>query len=155
MTLSLIIGLLLFGIGLVLIEIFIAPGFIVGLIGVSFLLAGLVFTYREYGSYYGNITLLASAFFLGITIILAFRNDAWKRFTIKDVIDGKATKAHTWQVEIGDTGKTISALRPAGHALINGQKIEVHSEGDFILANEDVKVVKRVQNRIIIKKLNI
>jgi len=154
MTLPLIIGLILFGILLILIEIFITPGFIVGLIGAVFLAVGVVYTYKEHGNFNGNIVLASSALFLGVTILLAFRNGAWNRFAITDVIEGKANNQHELIINVGDTGKTLSALRPAGTALINEQKVEVHSDGDFILANEDVVVVKKNQNRIIIKKIN-
>lgn len=153
MTLPLIIGLILFGILLILIEIFVTPGFIVGVLGVAFLAAGIIYTYRELGSTTGNIVLGATALGLGTTIILAFRNGAWKRFAIEDVIDGKANNSHTWEVNIGDQGESLSALRPAGTALINGQKIEVHTDGEFILANQKIEVTKKVNHRIYIKKI--
>ncbi|MGB1037851.1 MAG: NfeD family protein [Bacteroidia bacterium] len=154
MTLSLIIGLILFGILLILIEIFITPGFIVGVLGTIFLAVGILYTYKEHGNYYGNITLGATAIFLSTTIILAFRNGAWNRFAINDVIEGKANNVHTLEINIGDVGTSLSALRPAGTAMINGQKVEVHTDGEFILANVEIEVVKKVQNRIYIKKIN-
>ncbi len=153
MTLSLIIGLILFGVLLILIEIFVTPGFIVGLLGAVSLAVGILYTYKEYGSYYGNISISVTGLFLGATIILAFRNGAWKRFAIEDVIEGKANNSHNWNVEVGDRGTTLSALRPAGSALFKGQKIEVHTDGEFILANMEIEVVKRVNNRIYIKKV--
>ena len=154
MTLSLIIGLILFGIVLILIEIFITPGFIVGVLGAIFLAAGIMYAYKDFGNDYGHIALGSSAVFLAATIILAFRNGAWSRFAIEDVIEGKANNIHELKIEIGDKGTTLSALRPAGSALINGQKVEVHTDGEFVLAHEEIEVVKRVQNRIYIKKIN-
>ena len=154
MTLSLITGLILFGILLIMIEIFITPGFIVGVLGTLFLVAGLVYTYKEYGDFSGNITLAITTGFLATTLILAFRNGAWSRFAITDVIHGKANNIDQLTINIGDTGKSISALRPAGSAIINDHRVEVHADGEFILANEKIEVVKKVQNRIFIKKIN-
>ena len=152
--LVLIIGLILFGVLLILIEILVTPGFVVGMIGAGFLVAGIYYTYQEYGDGYGQATLIGSALFLLITLVLAFRNGAWNRFAITDVIEGKANNTHEIVVHEGDQGVTISALRPAGTALINDQKIEVHADGEFILANESIEVTRRVQNRIYIKKTN-
>lgn len=153
MTLSLIIGLILFGVLLILIEIFVTPGFIVGVLGAASLTIGILYTYKEYGSYYGNISISVTGLCLGLAIILAFRNGAWKRFAIEEVIEGKANNSHNWDIEVGDLGISISALRPAGSAFINGQKIEVHTDGDFILANEEIQVTKCVNNKIFIKKV--
>ncbi|PCJ66444.1 MAG: hypothetical protein COA58_06615 [Bacteroidetes bacterium] len=153
MSLTLIIGLILFGIVLILIEIFITPGFVIGLLGLISLGVGIANTYKEFGSTNGNIALVSTVVFLAITITLAFRNGAWDRFAIEEVIDGKANNLHELLIEIGDTGKTLSALRPTGTALINDQKVEVIVEGDFILANEKIEVIKKVQNKIYIKKL--
>jgi len=119
MSITLIIGLILIGIVLILIEIFITPGFIIGVLGAICLGVGVVNTYKEFGSTSGNITLVASIVFLAVTITLAFRNGAWDRFAIEEVIDGKANNIHELSIEVGDTGKTLSALRPAGTALIN------------------------------------
>jgi membrane-bound ClpP family serine protease len=154
MSLTLIIGLILIGIVLILVEIFITPGFIIGVLGAICLGVGVVNTYKEFGSTSGNIALVSSVVFLAITITLAFRNGAWDRFAIEEVIDGKANNIHELQIEIGDTGKTLSALRPAGTALINNQKLEVNTEGDFILANVEIEVIKKIKNRIYIKKIS-
>jgi membrane-bound ClpP family serine protease len=154
MTLSLIIGLILFGVLLIMIEIFITPGFIVGVLGTLFLAVGIAYTYKEYGDFSGNITLAATAVFLATTLTLAFRNGAWNRFAITDAIDGKANNIDQLIINVGDTGKSISALRPAGSAIINDQRLEVHADGEFILANEEIEVIKKVQNQIFIKKIN-
>ena len=114
-----------------------------------------LYTYKEYGNLSGNITLASTAIFLTTTLVLAFRNGAWNRFAITDVIVGKANNIDQLIVNIGDTGKSISALRPAGSAIINDQRVEVHADGEFILANEEIEVIKKVQNRIFIKKINI
>ncbi|MDG2455234.1 MAG: hypothetical protein P8N47_05425 [Bacteroidia bacterium] len=154
MTSSLIIGLILFGVLLVMVEVFITPGFIAGVLGTLFLVVGIAYTYKEYGGVVGNGTLAATAVFLVTTLVLAFRNGAWNRFANTGAIEGKANNVDQLRINIGDRGKSISALRPAGSAIINDQRVEVHAEGVFILANEEIEVIKKVQNRIFIKKIN-
>lgn len=154
MTLSLIIGLILVGVILILIEIFITPGFIVGTIGFVLLVLGIYGGYTSLGSSVGHVILGASSIFISAALYLSFRDGAWSRFAIKDVIVGKANNMHQLVVNVGDTGITISALRPTGMAFINDQKVEVYADGEFVLANEPIEVIKRVDNRIFIKKIN-
>lgn len=154
MTLSLIIGLLVFGIVLVLVEIFITPGLVVGIIGGVMISLGVYFAYSDFGHSYGLTAVVFTVLILSVAIFLAFRNGAWNRFATKSVIDGKANNIHLLKVDVGDVGTTLSALRPAGSALLNGQKMEVHTEGGFLLANVPIEVVKRVQNRVSVKQIN-
>lgn len=153
MTLSLIVGMIFFGVLLILIEIFVTPGFVVGVVGALFLFIGIAYTYNEFGALFGNITLGITGAFLGTTIVMAFRKGAWKRFALTDVIEGKANNIHELRIDVGDVGITVSALRPAGTAIINEQRAEVHADGEFILANEQIVVIKKNHNRIYIKKL--
>ncbi len=154
MGLSLIIALLAFGIILILIEIFITPGFIVGVLGVVSMAVGLAYTYKEYGSSIGNIVLGSSLIFLFIVVVMAFRNGAWSRFAIKDQITGKANNIHELDVNLGDKGEALSALRPAGSAMINNQRFEVHTEGEFLLTHDKIEVVKMLNNKIFVRKIN-
>ncbi len=80
----------------------------------------------------GNITLIGVLVFLGTVIVLAFKNGIWNRFAIAGVIDGKANNIDKLTINVGDIGETISAIRPAGSAIIGGRKVEVHTEGKSI-----------------------
>ncbi|MFT5056018.1 MAG: membrane-bound serine protease (ClpP class) [Pseudoalteromonas distincta] len=154
MALSVIIGLIVLGILLILVEIFFTPGFIIGLVGAATLVVGLVNTYSEYGYAFGNITLIGVLVFLGTVIVLAFKNGIWNRFAIADVIVGKANNIDKLTINIGDVGETISAIRPAGSAIIGGQKMEVHTEGSLLLAKEAIVVTKILNNKIYVEKTN-
>ena len=155
MTLSLIIALILVGIILILIEIFITPGIIVGTIGFILLGIGVYGGYNTLGSSTGNVILISSSVFVAIALFFSFRDGAWNRFASKDTIIGKANNLDQISVNVGDTGITISALRPSGTASINDQKVEVIADGDFIPANQTIEVVQRIDHKIFIKKRNI
>ncbi|MBT8327609.1 MAG: NfeD family protein, partial [Bacteroidia bacterium] len=117
------------------------------------IVVGIAFVYRDFGTSSGNIALLCSLVILGVAVTMAFRGGAWNRFTITDEISGKANNIHELEVKIGDRGVALSALRPAGSAMINDHRVEVHTEGEFLLTNDKVEVIKRVQNKIIVKKI--
>ncbi len=153
MGIASIVAMIVFGFVLIVIEIFITPGFIVGLIGVAIVAIGIGYTYKEFGTENGNITLAVSSFLMVSGILFAFKQGVWSRLALKDEITSKAANLNNDSVQIGDKGIALSSLRPSGMALINGQKIEVNSEGEMLSTNENIEVIKKVNNRIIVKKV--
>ena len=86
------------------------------------------------------------------------------RFVYKGRLAGKATvlvdQAKPVDIErkyegikLGDTGKVQTMLRPVGMALINGHKVEVVSQGEFIQPGTMVKVVEISGLRIVVEEL--
>lgn len=55
---------------------------------------------------------------------------------------------------LGLEGVVVNALRPAGIIEVDGERIDVVSEGGFIEKNERVKIVKIEGRRIVVKKIN-
>jgi len=153
MGIASIVAMIVFGFVLIVIEIFITPGFIVGIIGVAIVALGIGYTYKEFGTENGNITLAVSSFLMISGILFAFKQGVWSRLALKDEITSKAANLNNDNVQIGDIGVALSSLRPSGTALINGQKIEVHSESEMLYTNENIEVIKKVNNRIIVKKV--
>jgi membrane-bound ClpP family serine protease len=153
MGLASIVAMIVFGFILIVIEIFITPGFIVGVLGVIIVAIGIGYTYKEYGVQNGNLTLAVSSFLMVTGILFAFKQGVWSRLAIKDEIKGKAANLNNDLVNVGDTGVAISSLRPSGMALINGERVEVHSESEMLLAHDQIEVIKKVNNRIIVKKV--
>lgn len=54
---------------------------------------------------------------------------------------------------VGKSGKSITPLRPAGTALINGQRADVVTLGDFIEAERKVEVILVEGNRVVVQSL--
>ncbi len=153
MTLSIVASFVVLGL-LLLIEIFIVPGFIVGIVGFVMVGVGVYFTYVDHGTFYGNILLVLITIVMTTIVVYAFRNGAWDMFSNKEIITGKANDIKSLEIEVGDTGKTISAIRPSGIAHVKSQRMEVHSEGSFIPSGTEIVVEKIVNNKIYIKILN-
>lgn len=154
MTLSIVASFVVLGLLLLLIEIFIVPGFIVGIVGFIMVGVGVYFTYVDHGTLYGNILLVLITLVMTTIVVYAFRNGAWDMFSNKEIITGKANDIKSLEIEVGDTGKTISAIRPSGIAHVKSQRTEVHSEGSFIPSGTEIVVEKIVNNKIYIKILN-
>lgn len=146
--------LVLLGVGLIFLEVFFFPGTtFVGIIGVILLAGGIYFTYDKYGQtpaiYTGVISIVVS---VGI-IIIGFRSGAWKAAAVYEIITGRVNDLESLICKVGDKGVSFTDIRPSGKAVINDEKIEVYSLGEFIERNTIVQVVKIEQNKIYITKI--
>jgi membrane-bound serine protease (ClpP class) len=50
------------------------------------------------------------------------------------------------------TGTAVSALRPAGIAHLDGERVDVVSDGEFIEAGARIEVVRVDGNRIVVRR---
>jgi membrane-bound serine protease (ClpP class) len=156
------------GIALLALELFVIPGFgIAGVLGILALLAGLVLSLLGSGgnapefivaatsrvvfalllAIAGSIALLRflPRLPVGRALILDTRLGAGTGYTSEPTTD-----AH-W---LGREGHAVSPLRPAGIADIEGQRVDVVSDGVFIEAGERVRVDRVDGNRIVVRKIS-
>ncbi len=115
-----VIGLILFGIGLLIIEVIFIPGTtIVGIAGFICSGFGVYLGYDYFGSATGTTILIVSSGFLLVVMIYAFKSRAWERFSLKDENTGRFNDDFKVTLSVGDQGQTISSLKPSGKALFN------------------------------------
>jgi membrane-bound ClpP family serine protease len=152
MTLGAIIGLLIVGLLLVLIEIFIVPGIIkVGVFGLILIAIGVIlgFYYDEKVGWYS----LFGAIFVGIVLtIVALQAKTWEKFALNTTID--STVEHKVDLELGQKGVAISRLSPIGKVKFeNGTIYEVKTQGEMIDEHTKVEFTKLDGHAIIVKAL--
>ena len=166
------------GIVLLAVEVFVLPGFgVAGLAGIVLLLIGLVasFVPADWPDQ-SPFTLPSSDYawsalkdgILAVTIALVGSLAGailLSRFLPKAPLLRRLVLANPQpqQVSIedwfaslpkaGQTGVTISPLRPAGKARVNGKLVDVVAESDFIDADQPVQVVERQGNRVVVRKM--
>jgi membrane-bound serine protease (ClpP class) len=54
-------------------------------------------------------------------------------------------------VEVGDIGRTLTSLRPAGKAQINGRRVDVIAHGELIDPDNEVEVVEISGGRVVVR----
>lgn len=151
---------LLFVVGIILIglEIFVVPGF--GFTGIG----GLIAIFTSLFFFFPNpemaLGVLASVSLISIiAAIIMFKYFGASKFWKNISLEESQTKdvgytAHIDKKELlGKEGETISNLRPAGTAEIEGQRIDVVSEGGYIKKGKQVKIVNVAGSRIVVKKI--
>ncbi len=151
-----IITLIILGIILILLEIFVVPGItIAGIGGIILLVAGIYFSYSNYGTPTGHY-LLAGTFALVFGIFyVSHKAGALKNMTLSAEVKSKVREEIILQVKIGDTGKTISRMAPMGTIMIGDEQYEASSKGIFIDENTDIEVINIIDNKIIVKPKNL
>jgi membrane-bound serine protease (ClpP class) len=148
---ELVIGLLVVGILLILAET-VLPGIIAGVLGVCCVIAGIIEGYVRFGSHTGNIILLSVFFGLiaGFCLWLRFFPDSrMAKLVVSNKVVGDIG---TEQPElVNQTGTAFTNLRPAGTALINGQRVDVVTEGQMIERGASLKVVAVEGMRVVVR----
>ncbi len=146
----------LFVFGLVMVGIEIAvPGFgVFGILGILGIGAGLLFAAKDLGTF---IIIFATGV-AGSAVLLTILYQLFKRFGLlrKVVLFGGLqaeegfTSHETAESLVGQVGVAETDLRPAGFARIGGIRMEVVSNGAYIVKGSDVKVVSHTPGRIVV-----
>ena len=149
-----IIGLILFGLGLIIIEVIFVPGTtIVGIFGIILAGVGVYFSFTNFGNNTGTLVLVATAAVALIALAISFRTGVWKKFALKDQISSKFNEHIEITMQEGDEGVALSSLKPIGKAEINDRTFEVKTNGNYVDAGEKVKVIKIDKNKIIVEPI--
>ncbi|MPM09448.1 hypothetical protein SDC9_55765 [bioreactor metagenome] len=151
---TLIITLISTGIILILLEIFLLPGMVAGIIGGAAVLFGIYESYMVYGAKAGIITTGATLIVTILLLVFLFRSNTWKKAALNDSIDSRVNDESA-KLSPGDQGKTITRLYPIGKAEINGDVYEVQSLTGIIEPEADIVVVKIEGYKIFVKPKNV
>jgi len=146
--------LLLFGVGLMLVEIFLVPGLsIAGIGGVLFLFGGIYYAYAFIGPDAGHITFIASVVLMAVAVWIFLRSRALEKMSLKTNIEAKNDPLQGVNVQAGDEGFSISRLAPMGKVRVNGQVVEAKAIDDFIDQDTPVKIIKVQSTNVLVERV--
>jgi membrane-bound serine protease (ClpP class) len=152
-TLLIPIALILLGLALVLAEVYLAPGVsVLGVAGVIVAAAGVGYAFVEGGAV-GGLGALAGTFITGAFLFgILWKLGAWERFILRDAIGRDDDERGASRARfIGREGVALSPLRPTGVAEIDGERVEVCSDGAFIAAGSAIEVVAIDRTRCLVR----
>jgi membrane-bound serine protease (ClpP class) len=147
-------------------EIFVIPGFgIAGVLGIVALLGGLSlsligagasweFTLRAVGRV---VFSLVAALIVSLVLLRFLPRLPWGRRLILETGlaagQGYASAPETDKTWLGKSGRAVSPLRTAGIAEIEGERVDVVSDGEFIEPGASIVVTRVDGNRIVVRRL--
>lgn len=153
---SLIVGLMVLGLALIMLEI-IVPGGIVGVFGGLCLLAAVGFAYNDFGLEgailafgIGLVGLVASLWF---EFKILPKTPAGKRFFLQDKISSTSQTTEGNDSMIGKEVSTVTALAPSGYIILDGKKLEAVSRSGFLDKGTLVRIESFDQFKITVSKI--
>ena len=143
------------GLALLVAEVFFTSfGVIAVLSGLSLITA--VFWAFQESTPFGFLMLVAEAVAAPAVLAFAFKLLPKTPMGKQLILSGPETSGSAGAADpalaelLHKTGVTLSALRPAGFARIDGKKIDVVTRGEMLDANCPVKVLDVAQNRVVV-----
>lgn len=145
------------GIGLIIVEFFV-PGGIVGGLGVVSIIAALFLSTP-------NVTQLSYSILIALIVTIAFAIFLYRRIGLekgifkhiilsdKETPDRGYTASDHREELVGQIGVAITALRPSGTAIVNGERLDVVTEGGFIMRDAQIKILSVAGSRVVVNEV--
>jgi membrane-bound serine protease (ClpP class) len=154
------------GVILLVLEIFVIPGFgIAGFLGLLAILSGFILSLVGSGDT-ATFILIASGRVVGSLVFAVIAGLVLLRFLPHlpygrrlilvrglSAAEGYVSAAEGEAQWLGKKGRARSALRPAGIAEIDGQRLDVVSDGGLIEAGQQIEVIRVDGNRIVVRQV--
>lgn len=148
-------ALFILGIILLILEIFV-PGGILGLFGTIALITGIMLTTNSLaqGIFYISLLLLtlAGLFALSFRLQTRFIQENFALKTCQSQKDGYVSPNRSYEAFLDKQGIALCQLRPAGMADFSGERIDVVTEGAFVISGSRIKVIGVEGTRVIVRQ---
>lgn len=169
---SLELILFLLGIVLLLLEIFVIPGFgITGISGILLLIISLVLSRQDFiipefewqwdqfkkNLLYFVLSFIGAITFISILMVTLPKSRLFTRLVLTNKKDKSPTSFKKQNIEVmkndqvGMNAYAITDLRPVGKAEINGEVVVVQTDGEYLEKGSELIVLRREGLRIVVK----
>ncbi len=169
LQLASIVEILMFiiGLGLILLEVFVVPGFgISGISGILLIIASLFLAlvgadpFIDMEAVSMAIIQLTVALVLSIILIIVLAKflpgtKIFKKFvlSVEEKSEAGFVSHTTSEDMVGKMGKALTDLRPSGTAEIDGERVDVVTDSEFIEKGSSIEVVEVEGIRVVVKKI--
>ncbi len=164
---SLEIILFFVGVVLLLLEIFVIPGFgIAGVAGIVAIFASLYMSLIGKLEHITGAELGGAAVQLGAAIILTVvgggfiikygpRTGIWRKISLEpeETREEGYVAQKDYSAYVGREGIAVSPLRPAGVGLFNSERLDVVTEGEFIEKDTPIRIIRVEGYRLVVRAL--
>ncbi len=150
------IALIVVGLALILMEVYLVPGFnIFGILGVLTILFAVGYAFSEGGAAFGVLALVGSGAAVAGVFWFLHATGAWERFVLSTSLrrDPSAVEREreVRKKFLGQYGVAVTPLRPTGVVEIDGERVEVATEGEFIASGSRVRFVAMDRRRYFVR----
>ena len=147
--------LVLFATVMMVIEVAFIPGIgFTGVMGVLAMIGSVFYAFLQLGTAAGWITLLVCVLICIALFLWALYGNSLDKMALKKNINSKVNEQDMSLFAVGDRGIARTRLALIGEALINGQVVEVKSEGGFIDEQQEIEIIRISGDSIFVEKVN-
>ena len=145
----------LIGVFVLIAEIIIPSGGILGIITVSLMGYSLYLVFTTISTFVGMVFVIADIIMFPIVLFAGIKLLAKSPATLKTSLskaDGYSSQSDELDEFMGLTGTVVTDLRPAGTATINSQRVDVVSRGEYLDKGTEIVVLAVEGNRVVVKQ---
>ena len=154
---ALVLGLLGAGVLAILAEIFIPAAGVIGIAGVASLAAGVVGVFLRFGPAAGTVVLVLLLALFPLLFHLYSRlfprTFLGRRLILRRQAPGGLRSVPEAAALVGREGVSLTVLRPAGIARIDGRRLDVVADGGFVAPGRPVRVIRVDGGRVVVRAL--
>ena len=115
---------------------------------------GVYIAYEKHGTIAGSAVLSGSLALTVGALLYSFKARTLDRFSLKAKNTARVKPKYTEGLQIEMRGVAVSDLKPIGKAEFNSKSYEVTSQGHLIAAGSDIKIIRLMNNKIIVETIN-
>ena len=144
-TWSIVVGLSLFGFVLLMMELFVIPGFgVSGIGGIVAILGSVYYAAAHLGPWHGAAVFIVMFGLSVLAVVKMAHGRSFARLRNVSVSPGRVeyedTGGQGGRPEIGARGVAVTPLRPSGIAMIDNQRYDVVTEGIIVERGSQIEV---------------
>ncbi|MFP4225359.1 MAG: NfeD family protein [Desulfobacterales bacterium] len=143
------------GIFVLLAEIILPSGGVLTLLALGCFGYSLYSVFTNVSMSVGMMFVAADVIILPIVLIAGLKLLAYSPVALRKSLkktDGVTSQSEKLGGYMGKTGTTVTNLRPAGTARIDGRRVDVVSRGEFIEKDKPVVVIAVEGNRVVVRE---
>jgi membrane-bound serine protease (ClpP class) len=147
----LVISLLVVSLVLLLAEVLVIPGFgVTGILGIALGVGGVVLAFQSLGALWGSLSILWSVLLTVLLVWVLPKTAAGRGLVLGSANAGKVASGELDRL-LSKRGVALTPLRPAGTVEIEGQRVDVVSEGELIEVGSPILVVEVQGTRVVVR----
>lgn len=155
---TLVLALAILGLAAILIELHVFPGHgVSGAIGLLALTAAILLAFGPAALFVGaqalSVAIVLSVLFFWASTRILPESAFMARLTLHEAQGPEYVASADFKPLVGHSGVAASLLRPAGVAAIEGRRVDVLTEGEFISAGTPVEVTRVEGARIFVRPI--
>jgi membrane-bound ClpP family serine protease len=146
-----------FGLLVIVVEIFIPSMGLLAAIALGLLGYSLYLAFTTISSFSGMVFVALDLVAIPIILILGLKVLAVSPLSLKSRLssqNGVVSQATNAKAYVDKQGSAVTDLRPSGTALIEGKRLDVVTDGEYIEANTPILVIEVTGNQIIVERIN-